>query len=346
MTQMNYEKAGVSIRTGDAIVDAIKSCVNETHQPGVLSSLGGFAGLFDIKQLCDGYDEPILVQSIDGVGTKSLVASFAKQYQYIGHDLVAATVNDILVCGATPKTMLDYVASSKLSVDETSAIIQSIASACGEAKIALMGGETAEMPDTYSDDAYDIVGIVTGVVDKSRVIDGTQISRGDVVLGLPSTGLHTNGYSLARRVLFDIAKLNVDSYMDSLNMTIGEALLAAHKNYQFAVLPLLEKQLAITGMAHITGGGIKGNFSRILPKHLNAKLSLEVVTIPPIFKLIQDMGHVADDDMYQAFNMGVGYMIVCRQEAYDDVTNALQDRNEPFVKLGEIIDGHGEVVFV
>ena len=343
MSEMNYEKAGVSIKTGDEIVDAIKDSVHKTHRKGVLSSIGGFAGLFDIKAMCEGYDEPVLVQSIDGVGTKSLVASLANNFQTIGQDLVSATVNDILVCGARPYTLLDYVASGKLSVNDTSAIIQSIAKACELSSIALLGGETAEMPDTYCDNAYDIVGIVTGVVEQSKMIDGRKIKPGDVILGLPSTGLHTNGYSLARRVLFDNSGLNVDSYIETLGMTVGEALLMPHKNDQKAVLSLLDINLPITGMAHITGGGIKGNLSRVLPKHTDAQLSIQSVQIPGIFSLIQEKGNIAREDMYQAFNMGVGYIIVCSKEAINEITQVLSNINEPHVKLGEVVNGSGEV---
>ncbi len=346
MSEMNYEKAGVSIKTGDEIVDSIKDSVHKTHRKGVLSSIGGFAGLFDIKAMCEGYDEPVLVQSIDGVGTKSLVASLANNFQTIGQDLVSATVNDILVCGARPYTLLDYVASGKLSVNDTSAIIQSIAKACESSGIALLGGETAEMPDTYCDNAYDIVGIVTGVVEQSKMIDGRNIKPGDVILGLPSSGLHTNGFSLARRVLFDKAGLTVDTHVESLGMTVGEALLMPHKNYQASVLSLLDRNLPISGMAHITGGGIKGNLARVLPKQIDAQLSLQSVPIPGIFSLIQDKGDITFDAMYQAFNMGVGYILVCSKEATADITQTLTEINAPYYELGEMTDGCGEVKLV
>ncbi len=345
MNSMNYQKAGVDIEVADMIVDAIKDNIHKTHSNAVLSSIGGFAGLYDLKEIISSYKEPILVQSIDGVGTKSLVASMSNQYEYIGQDLVSATVNDILITGARPLTLLDYVAASKLSYESTTEIINGIARACRDADISLVGGETAEMPSVYADKAYDVVGIVTGVVEKSGLIDGRRIETGDKVYVLPSSGLHTNGYSLARKVLFDIAKLNVDTMVDDLGMTIGEALLVPHKNYCRAVSTLCDTNIDIHGMAHITGGGIKGNLSRILPDAVDVVLSLKSIDIPPIFHLIQTLGKVSLEDMYQAFNMGAGYIIITSSDDASCLEKTLTDAGEPFVLAGEVVVGDQLVRF-
>lgn len=346
MSGMSYKEAGVDIEVGDAIVDNIKASVSRTHNANVLAPLGGFAGLYDLKSLLTEYNSPVLVQSIDGVGTKSIVASLSDNFTSIGQDLVSATSNDILVCGAKPLTLLDYVASSHLSVEHTSTVIKSIADACYEQGVALVGGETAEMPDTYCDNAYDIVGIVTGVVDREKIIDGQALSEGHVILGVSSSGLHTNGYSLARRVLFDKAGFSVDKVIDELGMTVGEALLAPHKNYQTVVHEILNDGITISAMAHITGGGLPGNLSRVLPKGLNARIDSKAIPGSTLFSLIQNLGQVSTEDMLSTFNMGVGYVFVCPESEADKLTQVAKQCGELVFSLGRIVQGEQKVEIV
>jgi phosphoribosylformylglycinamidine cyclo-ligase len=307
---MSYQAAGVDIDKGDRIVDAIKQSVSQTHTAQVLSPIGGFAGLYDLKSLLEDYQHPVMVQSIDGVGTKSIVARMANDYRFLGADLVSATVNDILVCGATPLTLLDYVASDRLNSDAIITLINSIAQSCQQYQISLVGGETAEMPDTYQQQEIDVVGIVTGVVEKSECIDGSTVKAGDVVLGIASSGLHTNGFSLARKVLFEHQKLDIDAYIEALDMTLAEALLAPHVNYLPHVNVLKNLGIKPHAMAHITGGGLQSNLQRVLPAECQMKPIQHDLPKPAIFDLIQTYGQIETLEMQRAFNMGIGYCMV------------------------------------
>lgn len=337
--QINYKSAGVNVEAGENLVRNIKQAVEATHTPAVLSPLGGFAGLYDLSSITQNYEAPVLVQSIDGVGTKSIVAGMMNDFSSLGQDLVSATVNDIIVCGAKPLTLLDYVASDKLRSQQLTSLIGSIAKACFDVDIALVGGETAEMPDTYLSGEHDVVGIVSGVVEKSKIIDGSKVSIGDKVIGLPSTGLHTNGYSLAREVFFKHAQKGCDSYVEELGMTVGEVLLSPHKNYTHIVHGLLEQGCQINAMSHISGGGLGGNLNRVLPKHCDAMLTKSFWPVLPLFLVIQQLGNITSAEMFRAFNMGIGYTLVVPEMELESICQQLHQMNEPAYVIGEITEG-------
>ena len=345
MTGINYKKAGVDITAGDEVVKQIKSSVEKTHSSAVLSPLGGFAGLYSLKDLLLNYHQPVLVQSIDGVGTKSIIARMAKDYSSLGQCLVSATVNDIIVCGAKPLTLLDYIASDKLDSTSVVALVQSIADSCQISGISLVGGETAEMPDVYLSGETDVVGVVTGIVEKSKLIDGTKIKPGNQLIGITSSGLHTNGYSLARHICFEHQNLAIDTYIDELSMTIGEALLKPHINYCNTVHALFEKDITINGMAHITGGGIPGNLSRVLPSDSSATVNTSAWPKLAIFEYLATAGKVGMTEMFRAFNMGIGFVIITSQQETDRCLSALNYAapNSAFV-IGEIVSGNQEVL--
>ncbi|WP_269570443.1 phosphoribosylformylglycinamidine cyclo-ligase [Legionella tunisiensis] len=272
MSSIDYKMAGVDVEAGNEAVHRIKQAVESTFSPQVLTGLGSFGALYDLKFLMQHYTHPVLVQSIDGVGTKMMVAKMMQKFDTIGIDLVSATTNDILVMGAKPLTLLDYIANDKLKPPIVEQIVKGIASACRNEGISLIGGETAEMPGTYLPGEFDLVGVVTGVVEKNKAILGKDICAGDLVLAFPSSGLHTNGYSLARKLLFDIAGYNVESRFQDFTHTIGEELLIPHLNYTKPILKILEKNIPIKGMAHITGGGLLENIPRILPSDCSVEI--------------------------------------------------------------------------
>ncbi len=299
----SYRDAGVDIDAADRIVKVIRRQARVTFTPEVLSDLGFFGGLFELK----GYLEPVLVSSADGVGTKLKVACALNRHHTIGIDLVNHCVNDILTCGATPLFFQDYIAMAKLAQETVESIIEGMAHALGEVGCALIGGETAEMPGLYPEGEYDLVGFIVGVVEKRSIIDGSSIKAGDIIMGLPSSGLHTNGYSLVRR-LFSVEPQALNVFYPELGRTLGEELLEPHRRYYPLLKPLLPQ---VKGIAHITGGGIPGNLPRILPKGLAAKIEREAWEIPPIFSLIQQQGNIEEGEMYRVFNMGIGMAIVC-----------------------------------
>ncbi len=345
MSSISYESAGVDIEKADNILADVKASVEATFSKAVISPLGGFAGMYSLKEIVKDYEDPVLVQSIDGVGTKSIVAGLCQDFTTIGFDIVSATVNDILVIGAKPLTLLDYVASSKLSPQNITSIITSIAKSCQKEGISLVGGETAEMPDTYLNGEHDIVAIVTGVVERSKIIDGQQIKAGDVVLGLPSNGLHTNGYSLARALFFKHLKLKVTDIIDELGETVGQALLKPHVNYNQVVQHVLSKGCQIKGMAHITGGGIAGNLSRVLPQSLNAEINKASLPKLPLFDFIQKQGDITEDEMFKALNMGVGYCFVVANEDVDTVIAEINSVSKDKASIiGTITPGQKKVV--
>lgn len=334
-----YAQSGVDIDAGEQAVQMMKAAVQSTYGNEVLSDQRFFGSLFDagaIKNLTS----PILAASTDGVGTKTMVAAAMNQWDTIGQDLVNHCVNDILVQGARPLFFLDYVASSQISPEQIAVIVQGMALACREAGCALIGGETAEMPGVYQPNELDLVGTVIGVVDRQDLIDGAKIKVGDVLLALPSTGLHTNGYSLARKVLGDF---DWQSPYPELGMSIGEALLAVHRCYLNQIETLKHDGIDIHGLAHITGGGIVGNLSRIVPDNLCALISNNTWDIPPIFRLIQNVGDIADSDMYRAFNMGVGMIAVIAPDQIEDAQKVLDI--ESFV-IGEIQHGNDQQVVI
>lgn len=310
MSGTDYREAGVDIDEGSRAVELMKAEVRKTYDGRVLSDLGHFGGLF--RADFPGIERPVLVASTDGVGTKMKVASMAEDYSTVGMDLVNHCVNDILVQGAFPLFFMDYLACGKLSAVVAASIVEGLAKACLENGLALLGGETAEMPGFYSPGDYDVAGTIVGVVDEGRIIDGSAVRPGQTIIGLPSTGLHTNGYSLARAVLFKKAGLSVSSRPDQLEgASVGEALLAVHRSYLTEMKPLLAEGL-VTGMAHITGGGIPGNLSRILPRGCGAVITPNW-RVPPIFGLISSLGGVSETEMSRAFNMGAGFLFTTEE---------------------------------
>jgi phosphoribosylformylglycinamidine cyclo-ligase len=338
---MDYRESGVDIDAGNETVRRIKALARGTFTPGVLSEIGSFGGLFSLNSA--GLTEPVLVSSADGVGTKLKLAFLTGRHDTIGADLVNHCTNDILVQGAVPLFFLDYLATSRLSPDVAEQIIVGVAQACRENGCALIGGETAEMPGFYADGEYDIAGFIVGVVEKSKLIDGRGIKPGDRLIGLPSSGLHTNGYSLARKVFFDVAGLGVADYVPELNATVGDALLATHRSYLSSIRPLLGVGL-VKGMAHITGGGITENLPRVLPAGCGAEVDLQAWSVPPLFSVIAAHGGIDTDEMLRAFNMGIGLVVVCDASAVDEMLERLRAAGEPqAVLIGRVTEGSGHV---
>ncbi len=338
---MDYKQSGVDIDAGNEVVKRIKALARGTFTPGVISEIGSFGGLFRLG--ASGIDDPVLVASADGVGTKLRVAFMAGIHTTIGRDLVNHCVNDILVQGAQPLFFLDYLATGRLDPDVAVQIVQGLAAGCRENGCALLGGETAEMPGFYADGEYDVAGFIVGVVDRGKVIDGKGIAPGDVLIGVPSAGLHTNGYSLARRIAFDLAGLRVDSHVPELGATIGEALLAPHRSY----LPLVRGLLptgVIKGMAHITGGGITDNLPRILPPRTHAAIDRSAWRVPAIFEWLQRTASVPDGDMRRTFNMGIGLIVACAPGDEDTVRRALADAGEQDAPRIGVVHAGGEGV--
>ena len=330
---IDYRRSGVDIDAGNEAVRRIKALARGTYTAGVLSGVGSFGGLFAMDP---GVPDPVLVASADGVGTKLKVAFLAGVHDTIGVDLVNHCVNDILVQGARPLFFLDYLATGRLSPDVAEQIVRGMATACRANGCALLGGETAEMPGFYADGEYDVAGFIVGVVSKARVIDGRTIVAGDALVALPSSGLHTNGYSLARKIAFDVLGLRVDSHVEELGETVGEALLRPHRSYLPLIAPLLDRGW-IKGMAHITGGGITENLPRTLPEGTGYVLDRASWIVPPLFRWLQRAGGIEDAEMLRAFNMGVGLIAVCPDARTGDVLAALQAAGEPAWLLGRVV---------
>ena len=335
---MDYSDAGVDISAADEAKSRIKALARGTFNASVLSEIGSFGGMFrpDLR----GYEDPVLVASTDGVGTKIQVAIAAGVHDTVGYDIVAHCVNDILVQGATPLFFLDYIALGKMDPTRVEQIVAGVVRGCTEFSCPLIGGETAEMPGTYAPGDYDLAGFILGIVDRSRALTGEAVREGDVLLGLPSSGLHTNGYTLARKVLFDAMGLRVDTRVPELGATVGEALLAPHRAYLAALEPLIERR-KIRALAHITGGGFAGNIPRVLPKGLGARIRLDAWTPPPLFRLIERGGQVAGDEMYRTFNMGIGMVAVVAPADLHEVEHSLERRGERSVLIGTVTDGDG-----
>jgi phosphoribosylformylglycinamidine cyclo-ligase len=340
----DYRQAGVDIDAGNETVRRIKSIARSTFTPAVMSDIGSFAGMFRLNR--DICQEPVLVSSADGVGTKLKVAFMTGRHDTVGADLVNHCVNDILVQGAEPLFFLDYLATGRLLPAVAEDVIAGVARGCRDNGCALLGGETAEMPGFYADGEYDIAGFIVGVVDRSKIIDGRGIAPGDVIVGLKSSGLHTNGYSLARRVFFDIAGLTPDAFLPELDATVGDALLAPHRSYLQAIRPLLSAG-TVKGMAHITGGGITENLPRVLPEGCSAEIDRSAWTPPAIFGFIQRHGNISSSEMYRTFNMGIGLAVICSDSAVDRVCDLLERAGESGAALtGRVVSGPGEVRFL
>ena len=338
---MDYKTSGVDIDAGNEVVRRVRQLARSTFTQGVLSEIGAFGGLFrlDVTQ----YREPILVSSADGVGTKLRVAFLAGEHHTVGIDLVNHCVNDILVQGAEPLFFLDYFATGRLAPDVAAAVVEGLARACQENGCALLGGETAEMPGFYADGEYDLAGFIVGVVDRARLIDGSQIEPGDSLIGIPSSGLHTNGYSLARRILFEKLQLRVDSSVAELHGSVGEALLRPHRSYLKIVRPVLSSGL-VKGMAHITGGGLTENLPRILPEGTRVSIDRMAWVVPPIFRFLAEKGGVSEAEMYRTFNMGIGLVLVCAAADAPVVLDQLRDAGEPNTRvIGRVTEGDKSV---
>jgi phosphoribosylformylglycinamidine cyclo-ligase len=335
--QSDYAKAGVDIDAGQKAVDLMKAAVVATYTPNVLSDTGNFGGLFAVDMLKQ-MQSPILVASTDGVGTKTKVASKLNKWDTVGQDLVNHCINDILVQGARPLFFMDYVASSKLIPEQIAAIVNGMAIACKQVGCALLGGETAEMPNVYVAGEVDVAGTIVGVVDKPKLIDGRRIEIGDVIFGIPSVGLHTNGFSLARKILenADWTTLN-----DLLGQSIGEALLAVHRNYLPDVEALWAAGADIRGLAHITGGGITDNLPRILPNGVSALIQRGTWPVLPIFSMMQQKGEVDTEEMYRVFNMGLGMLVIVPAAQVELVQKTIK----PIYQVGRIVSGDGSVVY-
>jgi phosphoribosylformylglycinamidine cyclo-ligase len=341
---LDYKQSGVDIDAGNEVVRRIRALARSTFTTGVLSDIGSFGGLFAMSGRTVA--DPVLVASADGVGTKLRVAFMTGVHDTIGADLVNHCVNDILVQGARPLFFLDYLATGRLEPDVAVKVVEGLASACRANGCALLGGETAEMPGFYADGEYDLAGFIVGIVDRGGLIDGGSIKPGDVLIGVPSSGLHTNGYSLARRIVFESAGLEPASVVPELGTTIGEALLVPHRSYLPVVEPLLRSGL-IKGMAHITGGGITDNLPRILPANVEAVVDRRRWEPPAIFIWLQRAGQVGNDDMLRTFNMGIGLIIVCAERDAEAVQAALAAAGEPgAMRIGEVRSGGQGVRYV
>jgi phosphoribosylformylglycinamidine cyclo-ligase len=336
---ITYKDAGVNIDNANAAVKRIRELARPTYTPGVLSDIGSFGGMFACN--FEGIGEPVLVSSTDGVGTKLKVAMMMNRHNTVGGDLVNHCINDIFVQGARPLFFMDYVATGKLDPDVIVSVVEGVASACRKAGCALLGGETAEMPGFYADGDYDIAGFIVGVVDRAKVINGRSIRHGDVLIGLPSVGLHTNGYSLARKIFFEDAGYTVQSQVPGLEETVGEELLKPHINYEPVLREAVNMGL-VEGLAHITGGGITENLNRILPQDCMAQVQFNSWPVLPLCKVMAELGNIERDEMLRATNMGIGMVVVVHPSNVDNLAATLQS---PHFIIGEIVPGEPRVTY-
>lgn len=341
-TALDYRSAGVDVDAGAETVRRIRALARGTFTRGVLSEIGGFGGLFrpDLTDLA----EPVLVSSADGVGTKLKVAFLAGRHDTVGRDLVNHCVNDVLVQGAAPLFFLDYLATGRLSPDAAEAVVRGVAAACAENGCALLGGETAEMPGFYADGEYDLAGFIVGIVDRDRLIDGRRVRPGDRIIGLPSSGLHTNGYSLARRIVFDTLGLAVNSEAEGLDGPVGDVLLRPHRSYLPLLSPLLAAGTAVKAMAHVTGGGLTDNLPRVLPPGAAVEIDRRAWTPPPVFSFLQRHGRLSDAEAFRTFNMGIGFVVVCAPDRSDGLLAWCRGHGEPGAAvIGRVTSGDGTV---
>jgi phosphoribosylformylglycinamidine cyclo-ligase len=338
---ITYSDAGVNIDAANAATEKIKELARSTFNARTLSEIGSFGGMFEGS--FPGMSQPVLVASADGVGTKLKIAFLTDTHNTIGRDLVNHCVNDILVQGARPLFFLDYIATGVLAPEVVAGIVEGITAGCRENGCVLLGGETAEMPGFYAQGEYDVAGFIVGAVDRARVIDGKRIAPGDIVLALPSTGLHTNGYSLARKLFLEVAGYSVDTELPELGTTVGAALLEPHKSYLLALDGLLDSG-RIKGLAHITGGGLLENIPRILPAGTSVAIARGTWPVLPVFTLMQRLGQVPDAEMYRTFNMGVGMVIITSQENAEALHSHFARRDEPCYEIGRVIEGNREVL--
>lgn len=337
---LNYRDSGVDIDAGNALVERIKPAVKSTNREGVVTGIGGFGGLFQLDT--QRYEQPILVSGTDGVGTKLLLARHLERHDTIGIDLVAMCVNDILTCGAEPLFFLDYYATGKLRIDNAQAVIEGIAEGCRQSGCALIGGETAEMPGMYGADEYDLAGFSVGVVDRPKLIDGSRIEAGHVVLGLGSSGPHSNGYSLIRKVL-ELSGDDPSMPMD--DSTLGDALIAPTRIYVKSILPLLEEH-RVDGLAHITGGGISENIVRVIPEQLGLEIDLSSWQFPAVFEWLQSRGNIAEEEMLRTFNCGIGMVIIATEASAAAISETLAATGETVFRIGRVTGRSGDAARV
>jgi phosphoribosylformylglycinamidine cyclo-ligase len=340
---LTYKDAGVDIDAKARAIQRIKMIARGTFRKGVLSDIGSFGGLYELAA-AGSFRNPVLVSSTDGVGTKLKVAILAKNHRTIGADLVHHCINDILVQGAVPLFFLDYIAMGKLQADVLLDVTAGLARGCRDSGCALIGGETAEMPDLYRPGEYDLAGFIVGVVEKEHIINGSRIAVGDVLIGLPSSGLHTNGYSLARKILFEQKRLRPESRVPELARTVGEELLAIHRSYLQVMRGLIPTG-AVYGMAHITGGGFTENIPRILPRGVSARIDLGTWPVPPLFGYLQREGRIAGEEMLRTFNMGIGLVLVVPLHRESEVVKHLETLREKSYRIGEIVRGNRKVEY-
>lgn len=338
--KLTYRDAGVDIDAGNYSVKLIKESVRATYRPEVLGDLGGFGGLFALRG--DKYKEPVLVSGTDGVGTKLRLAFLLEKHDTIGQDAVAMCVNDILVQGAEPLFFLDYLAVGRLIPEQVAAVVKGVAAACKASGCALIGGETAEMAGFYPDGEYDIAGFAVGVVEREKIITSERVREGDVLIGLPSSGVHSNGFSLVRKICFEHKGFTGREKFPELEKTLGEELLTPTRLYPAVCLPLIEK-FAVHGMVHITGGGFYDNIPRALPEGLAAEVDASAWPMPPIFRLLQEWGNVAWPEMYRTFNMGIGMVVITSPEEAKKMRAWLQEKGEAFYDIGRVAKGAHDV---
>ncbi len=344
-TSTAYARAGVNIHLADSVKSGLKQLVRRTVRPEVLGSIGGFGGLFALDTR--KYKKPVLVSSVDGVGTKLKIAGLMNRHDTIGQDLVNHCVNDIAVLGAEPLFFLDYIGMGKLEPHVFNAIIAGLALACEKAGCTLIGGETAQMPGMYSGGDYDLVGCIIGVVEKDKILDGSKVRAGDALIGLASSGLHTNGYSLARQIIWTRVRAKLDDYSSELGCTMGEELLKVHINYSPALRALQKKfPNAIHALAHNTGGGFPGNIPRVLPKNCKAIIHEGTWEVLPIFKMLKSYGGVSDAEMYEVFNMGIGMVMAVDAKRADDILKSAKKLGHKAYRIGEIAKGKCDVEIV
>lgn len=338
---LTYKDSGVDVEAGQRQVKLIKNMVKKTHSKNVLSDIGGFAGLFKLDM--GEMKKPVLVSGTDGVGTKLKIAFMMDEHKTIGEDCVAMCVNDILCQGAKPLFFLDYVATGKLVPEKMAEVVEGVANGCIKAEASLIGGETAEMPGFYQENEYDMAGFAVGVVDEDKIINGSKISSGNVLIGLKSSGIHSNGYSLVREIVFNKKGLKIDDYVEELGMTIGEELLKPTRIYTRPVYDLVEK-FSINGICHITGGGFYENIPRMLSDNLEAEIYTGNIKTPKIFDLLQEWGNIDLDEMYRTFNMGVGMVLAVEADQADEIRAYLKGINEEYIDLGLVKEGEKGIV--
>jgi phosphoribosylformylglycinamidine cyclo-ligase len=333
MKKFSYKDSGVDIEKGDSFVQAIKSMVEATFRPDVMTKIGGFAGCVSLN--LERYKKPVLVSSTDGVGTKLKIAFLMDRHDTVGIDLVAMCVNDIIVSGARPLFLLDYLATSRLDPKKAMEVVSGIAKGCMEAECSLIGGETAEMPGFYAEGEYDLAGFTVGIVENSQMIDGSSVAVGDKLIGIASSGLHSNGYSLVRKIILEHLRMDLSQRVEEIGEVLGEELLRPTRIYVRSVLPLI-RDFNIGGIAHITGGGITGNLPRVIPKGCKAIVRKGTWDIPPIFPFLQEKGNISEDEMFKTFNNGIGMILIVKSKEAKEILGRLHSIGEKAFSIGEI----------